>query len=106
MVPYPLHRRVGGVVLAARVRAGSAGEALGLRGGWGRLAEPGPEAFGDRFGQSPRPSQRMVMEAARRMETPGLPSRTSTQETAQNRRYDIPVPNPPTSASHSHPDPP
>ncbi|MFJ7996901.1 CRISPR-associated helicase Cas3' [Streptomyces sp. NPDC096310] len=56
----------------ARVRAGLAWEALGLRGGWGRLAEPGPETFGDRFGQSPRPSQRMVMEAARRMEAPGL----------------------------------
>ncbi|MFJ2110337.1 MULTISPECIES: CRISPR-associated helicase Cas3' [unclassified Streptomyces] len=56
----------------ARVRAGLVWEALGLRGGWGRLAEPGPEAFGDRFGQSPRPSQRMVMEAARRMEAPGL----------------------------------
>ncbi|MFF2062646.1 CRISPR-associated helicase Cas3' [Streptomyces sp. NPDC058200] len=56
----------------ARVRAGLAWEALRLRGGWGHLAEPGPEAFGDRFGQSPRPSQRMVMEAARRMEAPGL----------------------------------
>ncbi|MFE2494142.1 CRISPR-associated helicase Cas3' [Streptomyces scopuliridis] len=56
----------------ARARAGLAWEALRLRGGWGGLAEPGPEAFGDRFGQSPRPSQRMVMEAARRMEAPGL----------------------------------
>ncbi|MFJ4920655.1 CRISPR-associated helicase Cas3' [Streptomyces sp. NPDC088725] len=56
----------------ARARAGLAWEALRLRGGWGRLAEPGPEAFGDRFGQGPRPSQRMVMEAARRMEAAGL----------------------------------
>ncbi|MEU9338068.1 CRISPR-associated helicase Cas3' [Streptomyces sp. NPDC048290] len=56
----------------SRARAAAAWEGLRLRGGWGRLAEPGPEAFGDRFGQDPRPSQRMVMEAARSMEAPGL----------------------------------
>ncbi|MFE2045962.1 CRISPR-associated helicase Cas3' [Streptomyces sp. NPDC059477] len=56
----------------ARARAAAAWEGLRLRGGWGRLAEPGPEAFGERFGQDPRPSQRMVMDAARRMEAPGL----------------------------------
>jgi CRISPR-associated endonuclease/helicase Cas3 len=56
----------------ARDRAGLAWDALRLRGGWGSLAEPGPEAFRDRFGQDPRPSQTLVMEAARRMEAPGL----------------------------------
>ncbi|MFD7896309.1 CRISPR-associated helicase Cas3' [Streptomyces sp. NPDC059743] len=56
----------------ARVRAGRAWGALRLRGGWGSLAELGPEAFKDRFGQDPRPSQRMVMESARRMQAPGL----------------------------------
>ncbi|MFJ2649465.1 CRISPR-associated helicase Cas3' [Streptomyces sp. NPDC087420] len=56
----------------ARKRAGRAWEELGLRGGWGRLDEPGPESFRDRFGHEPRPSQTLVMEAARRMEAPGL----------------------------------
>ncbi|MEV7682339.1 CRISPR-associated helicase Cas3' [Streptomyces sp. NPDC088341] len=56
----------------ARDRAGRAWGALRLRGGWGRLAEPGPEAFKDRFGEGPRVSQAMVMEAARRMRAPGL----------------------------------
>lgn len=57
----------------ARRRAAAAWRALGVRGGWGRLAEPVPEDFGRRFnGQQPRDSQRMVMEAARRMPEPGL----------------------------------
>ncbi|MFI1885374.1 CRISPR-associated endonuclease Cas3'' [Streptomyces jumonjinensis] len=56
----------------ARRRAGAAWEGLRLRGGWGRLAEPGPEVFGDRFGHGPRLSQTLVMDAARRMEAPGL----------------------------------
>ncbi|MER7026791.1 MULTISPECIES: CRISPR-associated helicase Cas3' [Streptomyces] len=56
----------------ARARTGEAWERLGLRGGWGRLDEPGPEAFADRFGHGPRPSQRLVMDAARRMSAPGL----------------------------------
>ena len=39
----------------------------------GQLAEPGPQDFARRFGgQEPRDSQRMVMEAARRMPEPGL----------------------------------
>ncbi|WP_258037227.1 CRISPR-associated helicase Cas3' [Streptomyces sp. SM14] len=57
---------------SARLRAGRAWEALGLCGGWAALAEPGPEAFRERFGEVPRPSQTMVVEAARRMERPGL----------------------------------
>jgi len=57
---------------AARQRAGRAWEQLGLRGGWGKLAEPGPGAFEERFGQAPRPSQTMVIEAARRMAAPGV----------------------------------
>jgi CRISPR-associated endonuclease/helicase Cas3 len=58
---------------AARERAARAWERLGIRGGWGRLAEPGVEAFAKRFGgQAPRASQVMVVEAARRMPGPGL----------------------------------
>ncbi|MFD4830877.1 CRISPR-associated helicase Cas3' [Streptomyces uncialis] len=56
----------------ARERAEGAWEALRLRGGWGRLPEPGPEAFQDRFGHGPRPSQTLVMDAARRMPAPGI----------------------------------
>ncbi|NJP42312.1 CRISPR-associated helicase Cas3' [Streptomyces sp. PRB2-1] len=57
----------------ARRRAAAAWKALRIRGGWTELAEPGPEDFGRRFGgQEPRDSQRMVMEAARRMPEPGL----------------------------------
>ncbi|MEU0786697.1 CRISPR-associated helicase Cas3' [Streptomyces sp. NPDC006173] len=57
---------------ASRGRAASAWNALGLQSGWGALDLPGPEAFGDRFGCSPRPSQAMVDKAARRMGGPGL----------------------------------
>ncbi|WP_435804383.1 CRISPR-associated helicase Cas3' [Streptomyces hirsutus] len=57
---------------ASRERAASAWKALGLQGGWGALDVPGPEAFRDRFGYVPRPSQAMVVEAARRMGGPGL----------------------------------
>ncbi|MDT0310454.1 CRISPR-associated helicase Cas3' [Streptomyces sp. DSM 44917] len=56
----------------ARVRARRAWKELGLRGGWNGLREPGPEDFAERFGTRPRPSQVMVMEAARRMRAPGL----------------------------------
>ncbi|WP_435843847.1 CRISPR-associated helicase Cas3' [Streptomyces hirsutus] len=57
---------------ASRERAASAWKALGLQGGWGALDMPGPEAFRDRFGYAPRPSQAMVVDAARRMGGPGL----------------------------------
>ncbi|WP_399932238.1 CRISPR-associated helicase Cas3' [Streptomyces kanamyceticus] len=57
---------------ASRERAASAWEALGLQGGWGVLEIPGPEAFRDRFGYAPRPSQAMVVEAVRQMDVPGL----------------------------------
>ncbi|MGD9482882.1 CRISPR-associated helicase Cas3' [Streptomyces sp. TRM70308] len=57
---------------AGRERAGRAWEKLGLRGGWGKLAGPGPGAFEERFGQVPRPSQLMVVEAAREMSAPGV----------------------------------
>ncbi|MEU0650276.1 CRISPR-associated helicase Cas3' [Streptomyces umbrinus] len=57
---------------ASRERATSAWKALGLQGGWGALAVPAPEAFRDRFGYAPRPSQAMVVEAVRRMGGPGL----------------------------------
>ncbi|GII96930.1 CRISPR-associated helicase Cas3' [Sinosporangium siamense] len=57
---------------ASRARAAKAWKRLGLRGGWGQLELPGPEAFQDRFGQVPRRSQLMVMDVARRMTGPGL----------------------------------
>lgn len=56
----------------ARDRAAKAWERLGLRGGWGKLALPVPEAFAHRFGQSPRRSQELVLDVARRMPRPGL----------------------------------
>ncbi|MER5981520.1 CRISPR-associated helicase Cas3' [Streptomyces sp. NPDC001787] len=57
---------------ASRERAASAWKALGLQRGWGALRAPVPETFRDRFGYTPRPSQAMVVEAARRMGGPGL----------------------------------
>ncbi|MER5945691.1 CRISPR-associated helicase Cas3' [Streptomyces sp. NPDC001904] len=59
---------------AARGRAVAAWDELGLQGGWtaASLGVPGPETFQDRFGCAPRPSQVMVLEAARRMAAPGL----------------------------------
>ncbi|MCP2261238.1 CRISPR-associated helicase, Cas3 family [Streptoalloteichus tenebrarius] len=57
---------------ASRERARRAWAELGLRGGWGSRPEPGPEAFEERFAQSPRPSQRLVIEAARTMAEPGI----------------------------------
>ncbi|MEU0986021.1 CRISPR-associated helicase Cas3' [Streptomyces sp. NPDC005953] len=56
----------------ARERAALAWKSLRLSGGWGQLAVPGPEVFIDRFGHGARPSQTLVMDAARRMEAPGL----------------------------------
>ncbi|MGW5331232.1 CRISPR-associated helicase Cas3' [Streptomyces bauhiniae] len=56
----------------ARERAATAWENLRLRRGWGQLSAPGPEAFRARFGHDPRPTQQLVMEAARHMERPGL----------------------------------
>ncbi|MFJ3176578.1 CRISPR-associated helicase Cas3' [Streptomyces roseus] len=57
---------------ASRGRAAAAWAALGLERGWGALAVPSSEAFGDRFGYGPRPSQAMVVAAARAMGGPGL----------------------------------
>jgi CRISPR-associated endonuclease/helicase Cas3 len=57
----------------ARRRAAAAWQALRIRGGWAKLAEPGLQDFARRFGgQEPRDSQQMVMGAARRMPEPGL----------------------------------
>ena len=56
----------------ARERAELAWERLGLRGGWRRLTAPGKDAFRQRFGDEPRPSQAMVVDVAARMEAPGL----------------------------------
>ncbi|MCC3769503.1 CRISPR-associated helicase Cas3' [Streptomyces sp. UNOC14_S4] len=57
---------------ASRERAEAAWKSLGLEGGWGALAMPGPDAFQSRFGCAPRPSQTMVVEAAHRMSGPGI----------------------------------
>lgn len=57
---------------AARERAAKAWDELRLHGGWGQLTVPGPEEFADRFGHGPRPSQTLVIDAARRMAAPGL----------------------------------
>ncbi|MET8542330.1 CRISPR-associated helicase Cas3' [Kitasatospora sp. NPDC004799] len=56
----------------ARQRASAAWTQLGLRGGWGALPAPGPEAFRDRFGHGTRPSQDLVLDVVRRMGGPGL----------------------------------
>ncbi|GHH66126.1 CRISPR-associated helicase/endonuclease Cas3 [Streptosporangium violaceochromogenes] len=56
----------------ARDRAERAWTKLGLRGGWGVLEAPDPDAFRRRFGDPARPSQDLVMEVARRMPGPGL----------------------------------
>ncbi|WP_329021437.1 CRISPR-associated helicase Cas3' [Streptomyces sp. NBC_00690] len=56
----------------ARQRAADAWKSLRLSGGWGQLTLPGPEVFAERFGHGARPSQILVMDAARRMEAPGL----------------------------------
>ncbi|MER7771311.1 CRISPR-associated helicase Cas3' [Kitasatospora sp. NPDC096140] len=59
-------------IAQARVRAAKAWSSLGLRGGWGVLPTPGPEAFRDRFGHGTRPSQDLVLDVVRRMGGPGL----------------------------------
>ncbi|AQU70076.1 CRISPR-associated helicase/endonuclease Cas3 [Streptomyces niveus] len=56
----------------ARRRAAGAWESLRFHKGWGQLEAPRPETFRDRFGRDPRLSQTLVMDAARRMEAPGL----------------------------------
>ncbi|MGW2332126.1 CRISPR-associated helicase Cas3' [Streptomyces sp. NPDC001700] len=56
----------------ARQRATAAWRKLGLQNGWGELPEPPSNAFAMRFGCTPRPSQELAMETARRMEAPGL----------------------------------
>jgi CRISPR-associated endonuclease/helicase Cas3 len=56
----------------ARTRAAAAWATLGLRGGWGQLTVPGEEAFHERFGQAPRPSQALVLDAVRRMAGSGI----------------------------------
>ncbi|MET9241271.1 CRISPR-associated helicase Cas3' [Nonomuraea sp. NPDC003709] len=56
----------------ARDRAVKAWGRLGLRGGWGRLDDPTQDAFACRFDQTPRPSQELVLDVARRIPGPGL----------------------------------
>jgi CRISPR-associated endonuclease/helicase Cas3 len=57
---------------AARSRALRGWRDLGVRGGWGRLAVPPTSIFKQRFNRTPRPSQRLVMDAASQMGAPGL----------------------------------
>lgn len=56
----------------ARERAAAAWSRIGLRGGWGALPAPTPDAFERRFQHPPRPMQRLAMETARDMAAPGL----------------------------------
>jgi len=56
----------------ARARAEAAWLELGLRRGWGRLAEPSVDDFELRFGEAPRDSQRAALSCAARMTHPGL----------------------------------
>lgn len=57
---------------SARQRAEAAWQVLGLNGGWGQLPPPGRDPIGARFRMSARPTQTMVVEAARRLPAPGL----------------------------------
>jgi CRISPR-associated endonuclease/helicase Cas3 len=59
-------------LIEARRRAANAWAALGLTGGWGHREVPGDGLFRERFGEDSRPSQQMVVDAARRMPVPGL----------------------------------
>ncbi|MGW5221346.1 CRISPR-associated helicase Cas3' [Nocardia sp. NPDC004085] len=56
----------------ARARAAAAWAQLGLRRGWGSLPVPGVDDFVERFGESPRGSQRATMACAARMPCAGL----------------------------------
>ncbi|MFF5037938.1 CRISPR-associated helicase/endonuclease Cas3 [Nocardia salmonicida] len=56
----------------ARERARNAWDRLGLARGWGVIEEPSVEDFRARFNASPRPSQRVAIECAARMASPGL----------------------------------
>nr|WP_211238605.1 CRISPR-associated endonuclease Cas3'' [Actinomadura rifamycini] len=59
-------------VQGARHRAEQAWKRLGLRGGWGELADPGKDVFRRRFGENPRDSQTVLAEAAAQMGAHGL----------------------------------
>lgn len=64
---------LGGVSMqTARGRALAAWSRLGLRGGWGRLSPPDQHSFVQRFGETPRPSQDLVLDVVARMGAPGL----------------------------------
>lgn len=64
---------LGGVSMqSARGRALAAWSRLGLRGGWGRLSPPDHHSFVQRFGETPRRSQDLVLSVVARMGAPGL----------------------------------
>lgn len=56
----------------ARGRAGQAWQALGLRGGWGRLAIGSHDPVAERFHLTPRPLQRLVVDTATTLPAEGL----------------------------------
>ncbi|MFI5501012.1 CRISPR-associated helicase Cas3' [Nocardia asteroides] len=56
----------------ARIRARTAWHKLGLRRGWGSIAEPSAADFEERFSEQPRDSQKLAIECARRMARAGL----------------------------------
>ncbi|MFI2613732.1 CRISPR-associated helicase Cas3' [Streptomyces sp. NPDC018584] len=56
----------------ARERANRSWAALGMRRGWERLPVPDDEVFERRYGDVPRPVQRLAAETARTMPAPGM----------------------------------
>ncbi|MEL3948580.1 MULTISPECIES: CRISPR-associated helicase Cas3' [Streptomyces] len=56
----------------ARERADTSWTALGLRRGWERLPVPDDGVFERRYGDPPRPVQRLAAETARTMPAPGM----------------------------------
>ncbi|MEW2528362.1 CRISPR-associated helicase Cas3' [Streptomyces sp. NPDC047071] len=56
----------------ARERAHGSWAALGMRRGWERLPVPDDEVFERRYGDPPRPVQRLAAETARTMPGPGM----------------------------------
>ncbi|MFD9881714.1 CRISPR-associated helicase Cas3' [Streptomyces alboflavus] len=56
----------------ARVRAATAWRELGLRRAWEDLPVPGDDAYERRYGEPPRPVQRLAVEVARTTPAPGM----------------------------------
>ena len=70
---FPGVARLDNICLAtARDRARRAWDRLGVRGGWGQLPVPDGDVFTARFGEPARPFQRVMVELARDMPSPGV----------------------------------